>query len=87
MNISYDRILFLGEWNFIWASDFMKSLARSVKWNLILNDAPALTTMELTENGLQPILEQLHCGQWELCRKRHRSVDSTLTLKPDVNGP
>ena len=26
--------------------------------------------------GLQPILERLHYGQWELCRKHHHSVDA-----------
>ena len=26
--------------------------------------------------GLQSILEQLHCGQWELCHKRYGSVDA-----------
>ena len=37
--------------------------------------------------GLQPILEWLYCCQWELCRKRHRSVDGKLTLTLGVNGP
>ena len=35
--------------------------------------------------GLQPILEQLHCGQLELCRKHHRSVDAILMLTLGVN--
>ena len=36
--------------------------------------------------GCNPILKQLHCGQWELCRKSHGNVDATLTLTLGVNG-
>ena len=32
--------------------------------------------------GCNPILKQLHCGQWELCRKSHRSVDADAWCKP-----
>ena len=37
--------------------------------------------------GLQPILDQLHSFQLELCPKRYRSVDSALRLTLGVNGP
>ena len=31
--------------------------------------------------GLQPILERIHYGQWELCRKRRHSVDADAWCK------
>ena len=35
--------------------------------------------------GCNPILKQLYCGQWKLCCKRYRSVDSVLALMLGVN--
>ena len=35
--------------------------------------------------GLQPILERLHYGQWEMCGKRHRSVDADAWCKRALN--
>ena len=36
--------------------------------------------------GCKPILEQLHCFQWERNRRRHRRVVTALTLTLGVNG-
>ena len=37
--------------------------------------------------ALEPILHWLNWFQWELCHKRHCSIDSSLTLMLSVNGP
>ena len=35
--------------------------------------------------GLQPILERLYYGQWEMCCKLHRSVDADAWCKQALN--
>ena len=80
MNISFEQKKFPGEWNFIWASDFMKLLARCVKWNLILNEAPVEITRKISFLSMKMLKFNTKISDLRFCSEARRGISPSHCL-------